>query len=64
MHTHFFQFISNEFPITLIINIPLIQLLAFDLGLITLIDLNQYLIDYRNINLGQGIKFLTHRDDQ
>lgn len=28
-----------------------------------LLDLNQYAIDRRNINLGQGIEFLNQMDD-
>lgn len=46
-----------------ITNIPLSQLLAFGLGLITLLGLNQYSIYCKNINLGQGIEFLNQRDD-
>ena len=46
-----------------ITSISLIQLLAFDIGLIVLLVLNQYSIDHRYTNLGQGIKFLNHMDN-
>ena len=61
---HFFAILILTKPqILSITSISLIQLLAFDIGLIVLLVLNQYSIDHRYTNLGQGIKFLNHMDN-